>query len=172
MVEKLDFKKELAQLYAPKNKDWELVEVPVMNFLMVDGQGDPNTARDYSDAVEALYALAYAIKFLSRTRLGRDYVLAPLEGLWTANDPAVFENAQKAQYQWTMMIMQPDWIMESMVSETMAATRPRRTCPPCRRFGSRGTTKEERSNCSMWAHTMTRRQSSNIFMPNSCRSMS
>jgi hypothetical protein len=63
MVEKVDFKKELAQLYAPKNKDWELVEVPVMNFLMVDGQGDPNTARDYSDAVEALYALAYAIKF-------------------------------------------------------------------------------------------------------------
>jgi hypothetical protein len=59
MVEKLDFKKEFAQLYAPKNKDWELVEVPVMNFLMVDGQGNPNTARDYSDAVEALFALAY-----------------------------------------------------------------------------------------------------------------
>jgi hypothetical protein len=129
MVEKVDFKKELAQLYAPKNKDWELVEVPVMNFLMVDGQGDPNTARDYSDAVEALYALAYAIKFLSRRRLGRDYVLAPLEGLWTANDPAVFENAQKAQYQWTMMIMQPDWITESMVSETMAATRAKKDLP-------------------------------------------
>jgi hypothetical protein len=81
MVEKLDFKKDLAQLYAPKNKDWELVEVPVMNFLMVDGQGDPNTARDYSDAVEALYALGYAIKFLSRKRLGRDYVIAPPRGV-------------------------------------------------------------------------------------------
>jgi hypothetical protein len=68
---RVDFKKELAQLYAPKNKDWELVEVPVMNFLMVDGRGDPNTARDYSDAVEALYALAYAIKFLSRKRRQR-----------------------------------------------------------------------------------------------------
>ena len=101
MVEKLDFKKELAQLYAPKNKDWELIEVPIMNFLMVDGEGDPNTARDYSDAVEALYGLAYAIKFLSRKSLGRDYVVAPLEGLWTASDPTVFENAQKDQYQWT-----------------------------------------------------------------------
>jgi hypothetical protein len=129
MVEKLDFKKELAQLYAPKNKDWELIEVPFMNFLMVDGGGDPNTAKAYSDGVEALYGLAYAIKFLSRKRLGRDYVVAPLEGLWSASDPSVFENAQKAQYQWTMMIMQPDWITESMVSETTAATRAKKGLP-------------------------------------------
>jgi hypothetical protein len=30
MVEKVDFKKELAQLYAPKNKEWQLSEVPIM----------------------------------------------------------------------------------------------------------------------------------------------
>jgi hypothetical protein len=80
MAEKFDFKKELAQLYAPKNKDWELVDVPIMNFLMVDGEGDPNTARDYSDAVEALYALAYAIKFLAGKGLAETTSSHPLRG--------------------------------------------------------------------------------------------
>lgn len=52
-----------------------------MNFVMVDGRGNPNTAQDYSDAVEALYSAAYAVKLLSRRILGRDYVVPPLEGL-------------------------------------------------------------------------------------------
>jgi hypothetical protein len=129
MVEKVDFKKELAHLYGPKNKDWELIDVPTMNFLMVDGQGDPNTAKDYGDAVGALYGVAFAIKFVSRRGLGREYVVPPLEGLWSASDPAVFENAQKAAYQWTMMIMQPEWITESMVSEAVAAAAAKKELP-------------------------------------------
>jgi hypothetical protein len=129
MVEKLDFKKELASLYAPKNTDWELIEVPAMNFLMVDGKGDPNTAKGYDDAVEALYSIAYSIKMLSRKRLGRDYVVPPLEGLWWAEDPAAFENARKSEYQWTMMIMQPDWITETMVSEAVASTAAKKELP-------------------------------------------
>jgi hypothetical protein len=128
-MDKLDFKKDLAPLYAPKNTDWELIEVPAMNFLMVDGKGDPNTATDYSDAVAALYGVAYAVKFMSKKGLGKDYGVAPLEGLWTASDPAVFENAQKAEYQWTMMIMQPGWITETMVSEAVAATLAKKALP-------------------------------------------
>ena len=121
-MDKLDFKKDLAPLYAPNNTDWELIEVPAMNFLMVDGKGDPNTATDYSDAVAALYGVAYAVKFMSKKRLVKDYGVAPLEGLWTASDPAVFENAQKSKWEWTMMIMHPEWITEAMVSEAVAAT--------------------------------------------------
>ena len=89
-MDKVNFKKELAQLYNPKNTDWQLIRVPTMNFLLVDGKENPNTAHDYSDAVEALYSAAYAIKLLSRRTLGRDYVVPPLEGLWSADDPAVF----------------------------------------------------------------------------------
>jgi hypothetical protein len=122
MVEKVDFKKELDQLYGPKNKDWELIDVPAMNFLMVDGKGDPNTAQDYSDAVAALYGVAYAIKFMSKKGLAKDYGVQPLEGLWWASDPAAFENGRKAEYRWTMMIMQPEWITGAMVSEAVAAT--------------------------------------------------
>jgi hypothetical protein len=66
-----------------------------MNFVIVDGRGDPNTAQDYIDAVEALYSAAYAIKLLSRRTLGRDYVVPPLEGLWSADDPAVLPPAIK-----------------------------------------------------------------------------
>jgi hypothetical protein len=128
-MDKLDFKKELAQLYNPKNKDWELIEVPAMNFLMVDGKGDPNTAKDYSDAVEALYSVAFAIKFVSKKDLGKDYGVPPLEGLWHASNPWIFENAQKDQYQWTMMIMQPAWITKAVAAETVAATTAKKQLP-------------------------------------------
>jgi hypothetical protein len=122
-MDKVNFKKDLAELYNPKNTEWELVEVPAMIFLMADGKGDPNTSKDYSDALEALYNIAYAIKLMSRKTLGRDYVVPPLEGLWSADDPAVFSEADKGQYQWTMIIMQPDWITQTMFSAAMAAAK-------------------------------------------------
>jgi hypothetical protein len=128
-MNKLDFKKDLAPLYAPKNTDWELIEIPAMNFLMVDGKGDPNTATEYRDAVAALYGVSYALKFMSKQRLEKDYGVAPLEGLWWAEDPAAFENARKSEYQWTMMIMQPEWITETMASEAVAATAAKKELP-------------------------------------------
>lgn len=128
-MDKVDFKKDLAPLYAPKNIDWEVIEIPAMNFLMVDGKGDPNTSTDYSEAVAALFGMSYAIKFMSKQQLVKDYGVAPLEGLWWADDPTVFENAQKAEYRWTMMIMQPDWITETLVSEAFAATAVKKKLP-------------------------------------------
>lgn len=128
-MEKIDFKKELAELYSPKNIEFELAEVPPMNFLMIDGQGDPNTAKDYSDAVEALYSVAYAIKFMSKKVLGKDYGVTPLEGLWAADDLSVFDNARKDQYQWTMMIMQPGWITKQMVAEAIESTKAKKQLP-------------------------------------------
>ena len=128
-MDKVDFKKDLAPLYAPKNIDWEVIEIPAMNFLMVDGKGDPNTSTDYSEAVAALFGMSYAIKFMSKQQLVKDYGVAPLEGLWWADDPTVFENAQKAEYRWTMMIMQPDWITETLVSEALTATSAKKELP-------------------------------------------
>jgi hypothetical protein len=128
-MDKVDFKKDLALLYAPKNTDWEVIEIPAMNFLMVDGKGDPNTSTDYSEAVAALYGVSYAIKFMSKQQLGKDYGVAPLEGLWWADDATVFENAQKAEYQWTMMIMQPEWITETLISGAVTATAAKKELP-------------------------------------------
>jgi hypothetical protein len=127
-MDKVNFKGIVAAIQS-QNTDWELVEVRAMNFLMIDGKGDPNTAKDYSDAVEALYSAAYAIKIRSRRTLGRDYVVPPLEGLWSAEDPAAFTNADKDKYQWTMMIMQPDWITQPRVSRAIDAIPARKQLP-------------------------------------------
>ena len=114
---KVDFKKELRHLYQPSAKEFTVVDVPPMQFLMVDGHGDPNTAQEYKDAIEALYAVAYKSKFASKNELGRDYVVPPLEGLWWAEDMETFTTARdKSAWDWTMMILQPEWITGEMVA--------------------------------------------------------
>jgi hypothetical protein len=118
-MSKIDFKKELKHLYNPP-KTFTTVDVPPMNFLMIDGHGDPNTAQVYKDAVEALYAVAYKIKFASKKDLGQDYVVPPLEGLWWAEDMDTFTiNRDKSTWDWTMMIMQPEWITQEMVEQAV-----------------------------------------------------
>jgi hypothetical protein len=117
-VPKTDFKKTLKHLYNPPRR-FTLVEVPELQFLMVDGHGDPNTAQEYTDAVEALYAVAYKVKFASKRSLDQDYVVPPLEGLWWAEDMTTFGRRDKSAWDWTMMIMQPDWIDAQMVEQAV-----------------------------------------------------
>jgi hypothetical protein len=115
-MEKVDFKKTLKHLYQPSKKDFALVVVPPMQFLMIDGEGDPNVAESYQQALEALYAVAYGVKFASKKELKRDYTVPPLEGLWWAEDMEVFTAMiSKDQWLWTMMVMQPEWVSEAMV---------------------------------------------------------
>jgi len=119
-VDKVDFKNELRHLYQPK-KAFTIVDVPEMQYLMVDGHGDPNVAPEYTDALEALYAAAYKCKFLSKKTLERDYVVPPLEGLWWAEDMDAFTvNRTKSAWDWTMMIMQPEWIDETVYTTALA----------------------------------------------------
>lgn len=115
-VSPYDPKRELKQLYAPKNTDWVLIEVPEQQFIAIDGRGNPNTAPEYSQAVEALYAVAYTVKFACR-RGGQDFVVGPLEGLWWADDPSVFTVRAKDSWQWTMLISQPDWVSKDVIGE-------------------------------------------------------
>lgn len=122
-MSKVDFKKTLKELYAPP-KCFVMVDVPEMQFLMVDGHGDPNVAQEYQAALEALYAVAYKIKFISKRQLDRDYVVPPLEGLWWAEDMATFSSARdKSQWDWTMMIMTPEWIAADIVAEAREQVR-------------------------------------------------
>jgi hypothetical protein len=119
-MSKVDFKKELKHLYRPSTREFEVVDVPAMQFLMVDGHGDPNTAQEYQDALEALYAVTYKLKFASKKEQGRDYVVPPLEGLWWAEDMDTFTiSRDKSAWDWTMMIMQPAWITGEMFEEVV-----------------------------------------------------
>ncbi|MEE6286329.1 GyrI-like domain-containing protein [Georgenia sp. MJ173] len=114
MVEKVDLKKELDSFRA-KQGELRIITVPDRRYLMVDGEGDPNTSPAFTAAIEALYPVAYRLKFASKRELGRDYVVPPLEGLWWAEDMASFTTARdKAQWSWTLMIMVPDWIEEAI----------------------------------------------------------
>jgi hypothetical protein len=119
---KVDFKKTLKHLYNPPKK-FVVVDVPEMQFLMVDGHGDPNTAQAYREAVEALYAVAYKIKFLSKKALEKDYTVPPLEGLWWAEEMESFITRDKPQWDWTMMIMTPEWIGQEIFANAVAQAR-------------------------------------------------
>lgn len=113
---KIDFKKELKHLYNPSKKEFAIVDVHAMNFLKVDGRGDPNNNPDYQEAVEALYAMSFSIKFALKPE-GIDYVIPPLEGLWWAEDMSAFILDTRDEWLWTLMIMQPEGVNAELVEQ-------------------------------------------------------
>ena len=120
-MKKFDLKKELKHLYQPSAKEIVQVDVPTMNYLMVDGEGDPNTSKTFSDAVEALFAISYAIKF--RVKKGPsavDFGVMPLEGLWWTDDMSKFTATDKSKWKWTMMIMQPSFVTREIIDSSIA----------------------------------------------------
>ncbi len=83
LLPKIDFKKELRHRYNSSAKEVSFVDVPPFNFLMIDGAGDPNKSKQYADAVESLFTMAYTLKFkVKRGKTAIDYGVMPLEGLW------------------------------------------------------------------------------------------
>lgn len=115
MSDKVDFKKSL-ESYRARSGQFHVVEIPDRQYLMIDGHGDPNSAPAFSEAIAALYPVAYTLKFASKRELGRDYVVPPLEGLWWAEDMDSFtSNRDKSQWDWTLMIMTPDWLDQGHV---------------------------------------------------------
>jgi hypothetical protein len=110
-MKKIDLKKELSHLYKPLAKKVEFVEVPKMNFLMIDGTGDPNTSKEFKEAIEALFNVSYKIKFsVKKGTLAIDYSVMPLEGLWWVDDMKDFDINDKNNWKWTLMIMQPEFV--------------------------------------------------------------
>ena len=121
-MEAIDYKKTLKHLYQPSAKEVIEVVVPPMNFLMVDGSGDPNTSLEYQQAIEALYGTAYAIKFMvKKGPTALDIGVMPLEGLWWADDMTTFSTEAKSDWKWTMMIMQPPVVTADMVTAAINA---------------------------------------------------
>jgi len=120
-VDKIDFKKEMKHLYQPSAKEVVQVDVPTANFLMVDGEGDPNTSQEYCDAIEVLYAVSYTVKFMiKKGTLSIDYGVMPLEGLWWADDMSSFSTADKSSWKWTMLIAQPTFVTREIIELAIA----------------------------------------------------
>lgn len=122
-IQTLDLKRKYRTLFNPSPKHVSLVEVPALNFLMIDGRGDPNSAPEYPDAVSALYGAAYTLKFMVKkgeTPLAPvDYPVMALEGLWWSDDLSTFSMGRKDEWKWTMMILQPEFITADLVARAI-----------------------------------------------------
>lgn len=117
-MEKVDFKKQLKHIYNPTAKEVSIVDVPAMNFLMINGHGNPNTSKLYKSAIEALFAVSYALKFMiKKSDLAIDYKVMPLEGLWWVEDMTQFSLDNKDAWLWTAMMMQPEYVTKELVEE-------------------------------------------------------
>jgi hypothetical protein len=111
----------MKDFYLPSSKEVIMVDVPEMQFLMIDGMGSPGDSQEYLNALAALYPVAFKTKFLSKAK-GKDYIVPPLEGLWWADNMDDFTEGNRDKWKWTMMIMQPEWITQGMVNKAIEST--------------------------------------------------
>jgi len=133
-MKKIDLRKDLKHLYAPSAKKVEIVNVPELKFVMVDGRIEPGetpeTSQAFQDAIGALYGASYTLKFMSKLRDQDpiDYPVMALEGLWWS-DFGEFDFNRKDEWKWTVMIMQPDHITEKMYEEALKQLREKKDNP-------------------------------------------
>jgi hypothetical protein len=118
-MEKLDLKKTLKYIYEPSARAFSVVDVPPMNFIMIDGHGNPNTSAEYAESLQALYTAAYTLKFKIKKELAVDYPVMASEGLWWMDDMREFSPAHKDDWKWTMMIMQPEVITPQLFAQAV-----------------------------------------------------
>lgn len=129
-MQKIDLKNELKHLYRPSSKEVVQVEVPTLRFLMIDGEGNPNTSQRYAQAVEALFSVSYTAKFMvKKGPAATDYAVMPLEGLWWADDMSAFVADDKSAWKWTMMIMQPHFVALDVLHSAIAEVRKKKALP-------------------------------------------
>jgi hypothetical protein len=116
-MEKLNLRKQYKDLYSPSKKDFSIVEVPPLHYLMIDGKGDPNTSTTYQGAIQTLYGLSFTLKFAAKKVLGQDYTVMGLEGLWWSADIGSFSMEHKNEWEWTMMMLQPELVTSELFVE-------------------------------------------------------
>jgi hypothetical protein len=132
---KVDFKKQLQRLYQPSAKVFSVIDVPEMNFLMVDGQGDPRASLEYQEAAEALYAMAFQLKSTVGERDPELYSLVPpLEGLWWAEDMEAFTTDDRDAWLWTAMIVLPDDVSHELFEECVEGVKQKQDLPALARM--------------------------------------
>jgi len=130
----IDLKKEDKELYNPSAKEVSIVDVPEMSFLMIDGEGNPNTSQEYQDSIEALFSVSYKVKFISKKENSQDYVVMPLEGLWWVENMKEFTVQDKSGWKWTAMIRQPDFITKDVIKKAVQEVEKKKKLPALSRI--------------------------------------
>lgn len=126
---KVDLREVMKAYWTAPAGSFGIVDVPELKYISIDGEGDPNGSVAYQQALNWLYALSYAIKFASKAT-GRDYSVAPLEGLWWADDMNDFAANRRDRWKWTAMIMQPAWIDDADYLDALSSVRAKLGDPP------------------------------------------
>jgi hypothetical protein len=117
-MDKLDLLKQKKDLYSASLNIVKFLTIPPANYLMISGEGDPNISQFYKDSLQALYSLAYSLKFtVKKGNPSIDFKVMPLEGLWWIDNMNLFSVKEKGDWKWTMMILQPDFIHNDLVKE-------------------------------------------------------
>lgn len=101
-MKKIDHRIVFKKIYAPRKGHINLIDIPELYFLMVNGQGHPNDMM-FQQAAQTLYTVSYTLKFLIREEEQIDYRVMPMEVIWSLE-------REKKQFSWTMMIMQPELV--------------------------------------------------------------
>jgi hypothetical protein len=127
---KIDLKKDLKEFYTASPDNVSIVEVPPLPFLMAQGQGDPNTAPAFQQATETLFRLSYTLKFMLKKEHGLDWTVMPLEGLWSAEDMVAFLEGRRGEWQWTLMILQPDFVTGGAMARALGLARSKKGASP------------------------------------------
>lgn len=131
---KLDLRKNFKDLYNPSPKNVSLIEVPALNFIMIDGAIEPGSTPGnspaFQEAVQAMYGISYTLKFMSKLDKINpiDYPVMPLEGLWWISG-GEFDIRKPGNWLWTVMIMQPDHITRDMFDEGLDKLKKKNTGP-------------------------------------------
>ena len=134
-METLDLKKELKYLYAPSAKKVEIVQVPRLQFVMIDGAiekgKEPGNSPAFAEATQALYGISYILKFMFKKRKTNaiDYPVMPLEGLWWVED-GMFDITVKDNWFYTLMILQPDVITQDVFTDGLEQVRKKKGDSP------------------------------------------
>jgi hypothetical protein len=119
-----DWKGRLKELYLPTTKDFVFVDVPDLQFVMIDGEGSPE-GEVHRQAIRWLFSAIYPLKRIARERMGKDFVEPPLEGLWWAEDMNDFVAGNRDRLKWRMMIVTADWVDDDMFGDAVAAAEAR-----------------------------------------------
>jgi hypothetical protein len=117
MPDKIDLRKQYHDLYSPSKKEFSFIEVPPLQYLMINGSGDPNNSQRYMDAIQTLYSLSYTLKFSLKKAQGIDYSVMGLEGLWWMPNMNEWSESNKSRWLWTAMMLQPDFITPELFEE-------------------------------------------------------
>lgn len=119
MLKKIDLKKDLKVLYQPSAKEVEFVKVPKFSYLMIDGEGDPNNSKSFQEATQALYTLAYTLKFMIKKEKKVEYPVMTLEGLWWVEGMKGFDMENRSAWMWTLMILQPGVVTKALMKKAV-----------------------------------------------------